>query len=453
MYLSTYTFLLPFAEKWLVLNPLTGAVDLAENSEAEMIAAWRQHGRVPADSHFLSYLIERGYAFPSREEEEKVIAEKAVLFREARRLTPVQLQLVPTYNCNLRCPYCFQRQVGYGGGVISQEAIAAFFAFVDDRFAAAPVKPYLTLFGGEPLIDRPDQRRALESIVAGAAARGLELAVVTNGYHLLPYLDLLAGARIREIQVTVDGVGEVHNRRRPAQDGGDVFAALVRGIEEVLQRGWPVNLRVVVDRRNLEGLVDLAAFVESRGWLDLPPSLFKTQIGRYYEIEPCPQEPEYLLGQAELWQAYADLAERYPLLRKFHRPDFKGIRELVETGEMPAPTFDTCPALKNEWLFGPEGDIYPCTAACGRRDLRVGSFYPQVELAEEAVRRWQQRDIFTIPGCRDCQVALICGGGCGVVAARRNNGDYLAPDCRPIKEILAAGIKFYRQEILQMAEE
>ena len=39
----------------------------------------------------------------------------------------------------------------------------------------------------------------------------------------------------------------------------------------------PVNLRSVVDTENIEDIVNLAEFLDKKGWLDLPPELFKSQ--------------------------------------------------------------------------------------------------------------------------------------------------------------------------------
>lgn len=60
----------------------------------------------------------------------------------------------------------------------------------------------------------PAARRIVEQMVDCTRERGLDLAVVTNGYHLLSYLDVLAHAQIREIQVTLDGPPVMHDRRR-----------------------------------------------------------------------------------------------------------------------------------------------------------------------------------------------------------------------------------------------
>lgn len=55
------------------------------------------------------------------------------------------------------------------------------------------------------------------------------------------------------------------------------------------------------------------------------------------------------------------------------------------------------------------------------------------------------------PGCFDCRYNVICGGGCGVVAANRT-GEILAPDCRPVQELIELGVNYYLDEILALSE-
>ena len=62
---------------------------------------------------------------------------------------------------------------------------------------------------------------------------------------------------------------------------------------------------------------------------------------------------------------------------------------------------------------------------------------------EDAIARWRDRNVFSIPACQSCPVASVCGGGCGAVAVNRT-GTLAAPDCRPVRELLGLGARFYR---------
>ncbi|TDA63801.1 MAG: radical SAM protein [Clostridia bacterium] len=453
MYPSRYNLLVPFPDSeqpYLLLNPLSGSADLVAAAEAGEIMAMTENGRVPANPELAAYLTGRGYLLPDGEAEEGRLRAREADFGQALAASPVQLLVIPTYECNLACSYCFQRDLPPRGGIMSLEVARAFFAYVEANFLPAPAPPLVTLFGGEPLLASPRQEEIVSFLATETARRSLELAVVTNGYYLEQYEDILSQVKLREIQVTLDGPAEVHDSRRPTGNGQGTYAAVVAGLETAVRRGWPVNLRVVVDRANLPALPELARELEVRGWLDLPPERFKTQIGRRYQPFDCPAartEAGEIFSRHQLWEEFLRLSEKEPVLSRFHPPDFLGLRQLALTGEMPLPLFDACPGGKGEWAFDLYGDIYPCTATCGRPEYRLGTFYPQPHLDMAAVAPWQQRSVRTIPACQDCPQALFCGGGCGAMAAS-NRGSLLAPDCRPVTELLALGAKYYRKQLL-----
>lgn len=268
--------------------------------------------------------------------------------------------------------------------------------------------------------------------------------MVTNGFDLEAFLPDLSRGPVKEVQVTLDGPPAVHDRRRPQAGGGATFDRIVRGIDALVAAGIPVNLRVVVDGENLPFLPDLARLAEARGWIDVPDSRFKTQIGRNCELFGCAsrQRREDLFDRKALWEGFVELAGRHPELRLFHRPRFHGIGHLAETGELPVANFDACPATKKEWAFAPDGGIYGCTATVGSPRHRLGSFFPEPALDERAVAARRERNVRTIAACRDCAVATVCGGGCGALAFERE-GTPLAPDCRPIGELYGLGVHYY----------
>ncbi len=445
MRLARSTILAPVPERGevLMVQPLSGQVALLEPGKAEALQALQAGGRLPADLPEETLRAAR-FVVESDEEERALAAEAYARFLDELERTPVQLVVVPSFGCNLRCRYCYQETFDPAGGLVSPEAIAGFFSWVDRFHRDDPVKPYLTLFGGEPLVDTPAHRDRLGRFLEGARARGLEVAVVTNGFDLAGFVPLLAQGPVKEIQVTLDGPEAVHDARRPHAAGGGTFARIVEGVDLLLAAGIPVSLRVVVDRENLEALPELAALAALRGWLDRPESRFRTQVGRNYELFGCAagQRRDQLFDRLELWARYVSLCEAHPVLRRFHQPRFHGIRHLVEAGELPSPNFDACPATKKEWAFSPDGGLYGCTATVGNPRYRLGTFHPAAERDEGAIARWRERSVLTIPRCQSCALGPVCGGGCGALATAAQ-GDLMAPDCRPVRELFGLGARFY----------
>lgn len=432
---SPHTLLLdlprPLADhRQAAVNTLSGALHVVTPEEAEALSG-RAAVREPA-----AEWLEQGYFFAWPEAAEAYYLERRAEFDAAYAQTPVQLLLVPTYACELGCPYCYQRSFETAGLMSERQVELAL-----DTPVVQGRERFVTLFGGEPLGQGQALRRVVRKILTASRERGLSVAVVTNGFRLDEWLEDLRLADIKEIQVTLDGGPAQHDQRRRTRSGEPTFERISRGVDLALAAGYTVNLRAVVDRSNLIGLADLARIAGERGWLDQPAGRFKTQLGRNYELYdayPCPQD---LIKLEEMYAAYVDLAERHPELRRFHQPSFYGLTEWLEQGEMLAPRFDACPAAKHEWGFDPSGYVYGCTATLGYSAHRLGRYDPAWELYPQA-RQWQARRVETIAACAACPAAPACGGGCGALAADRQ-GSVLAPDCKPIAKVWEQGLRWH----------
>ena len=431
MRLSRYNIVSSIAgtDQFYIVNLLSGQADVLGADEARQLTE--------AGAEFPKEFIERGYVVDPTEEASRY--RKAYLdFIDGRDTDEIQLFYVPSYACNFSCSYCYQKSYETPKGAQQEAALEAFFSYIDRQFASR--KKYVTLFGGEPLLPNDSSRRIVELMVSRTAERGLDLAVVTNGYHLASYVESLSRGRIREIQVTLDGPKTVHDGRRHLVSGGSTFDAVVAGVDAALAAGMAVNLRTVIDRENLPAYVELAHFAIERGWTNNPK--FKTQIGRNYELHECQLGRDRLYSRIELHQDLYRLATEHPEILRFHRPAFSIARYLSDRGKLPSPLFDACPGTKTEWAFDYTGHIYSCTATVGKAEESLGTFYPEVQLEADKVDCWSERDVLSIPQCRSCELQLACGGGCGSVA-KNQSGTVNAPDCRPVKELLSLGLGLY----------
>jgi uncharacterized protein len=446
MRLSRSTLIAPIPGRGqaLLVQPLTGQVAIVGEEDARALARLSPGGVLPPALPEET-LREARFVVDSDDDDRALLAEAWADFAAEAEQTPTQLVVVPTFGCNLSCTYCYQEVFDPAArGLVSPAVIDAFFAYVDRTHADESPRPYLTLFGGEPLVDTPAHHDRLGRYLDGALARGMKVATVTNGYDLEAFVPVLAAGGVKELQVTIDGPAAIHDARRPHGSGRGTFDRIVRGLDALVAAKVPVNLRVVADRDNLPALPALARLAGERGWLDLPEQRFKTQVGRNYELFGCAsrQQRSALLDRVELWAEFVRLAEAEPVLRRFHRPRLHGARHLAETGEFPVPSFDACPAAKKEWAFAPDGGLYGCTATVGNPRYRLGSFHPEIVHDEAAIAPWRARSTATIAACRDCAAATVCGGGCAALADAHGHG-IGGPDCRPVKELLGLGARYY----------
>ncbi|MBN2417601.1 radical SAM protein [bacterium] len=417
------------SDNYFLVNVLHGQADILDPETAARYEAGALEDPV---------FIEKGYVVDP-DAEKALFTRKYLDFLDARDNDEVQIFFVPWYACNFNCSYCYQSEYTTDPGAVSNETLDAFFTYVQTRFSDR--RKYITLFGGEPLLPGKAARAFLERFFTLAGEHNLDVALVTNGYHLIDHIDLFSACTIREVQVTLDGAGEVHDRRRPLKSGeAGTFTRISQGIDMLIERGYNVNLRVVLDRENLEHLPKLAAYAAEKGWTDYKG--FKTQLGRNYELHSCQASPETLFSRASLYERLYELSLSHPEIMTFHKPAYSLAKFLKENGELPDPLFDACPACKTEWAFDYSGRIYPCTATVGKAGEEVGTYYPEISLDDEKIEAWESRDITTIDKCRTCDLSLACGGGCGSVAFNQS-GKIHAPDCNPVKRLLELGISRY----------
>jgi uncharacterized protein len=426
---------IPGSDEYYLVNLLSGNADVLSRQKAQEIQDMRYTD--------VEEYVSKGYlADPA--EEEHLFRRKYADFLDARDKDEIQIFFVPWYTCNFACSYCYQESYVYQPAIPTSGVMDAFFDYVRVQFAGR--RKYLTLFGGEPLLPGAPYRTVITRFLDSAASAGLETAIVTNGYTLEEYVDLLKQYRIREIQVTLDGLLALHDVRRPLKGGGATFERIVRGVDAALEAGININLRVVIDRENIASLPALARFAVGKGWTGSPR--FKTQLGRNYELHSCQTDRQKLLSRLEMFEELYALIQRNPDILAFHKPAFSIARFLSEAGELPSPLFDSCPGTKTEWAFDASGKIYSCTATVGKSAEALGDFYPRVTLNQGLVAKWEERDITTIAACGTCELRLACGGGCASVAFNKT-GDLHTPDCRPVKELLGMGISLYFNKELQ----
>ena len=423
------------SDNYFIVNLLNGSADILNPAEGSLVQDFLDGKTIPAEFH--ENLTKQGYLVDAKEEE-RLYRSKYLDFVDSRDDDEIQLFFVPNYSCNFACTYCYQDEYTTTKQGLTNEVTDAFFSYVKTEFAGR--KKYLTVFGGEPLLNSPKQKEMIAYLLKQANDLNLEVCFVTNGYSLVDYVDILKTASIREIQVTLDGKGSVHDKRRFLKGGGATFDKIVEGIDACLSNELPVNLRMVVDKENISGLPEMAQFAIDKGWTK--SEFFKTQLGRNYELHHCQATSEKLFSRISLYETIYEQVKQHPYILEFYKPAYSISKFLAENGELPDPLYDACPACKTEWAFDYTGHIFSCTATVGKEDESLGTFFPEVSRKEEMISEWENRDVTTIPECISCSMQLACGGGCGSVAKNRT-GSVCSTDCRPVKELLELGFSAY----------
>lgn len=432
------------SRRTLLVHGYSGAFDVVSRGVADYLRSHESgpaprplYGEWPAEEPAgpaadpspatLERLAARGYLTTSSVEEERRRFEGLVGALHERAQRQATYVFVPTYDCNLRCDYCFQDALRAPGSdrrllrVMSPDLVGRIFAAIDadERAAAHPPAgpPDFGLFGGEPLLAA--NRPTVEAVVRAARARGAErLWAISNATELDAYSGLLGPGGITELQITLDGPPELHDQRRIYPDGAGSYARTASGVTAALAAGAKVHIRVNVDRTNFAGLVDLAEEVLRRGWADSPLFSIGTQPLRAVNAHT---DKATTFTSWELGRAVAELHANQPATAVIGGPDERlrrAARSVLERGSAPRFRAEYCGAHAGMSIFDPLGDVYACWERLANPAMRIGRVTSAgvLERNNDLLRLWRDRSVGVTPACRVCRYALYCGGGCAVLA-------------------------------------
>ena len=156
------------------------------------------------------------------------------------------LSLAVAQKCNLGCTYCYADGGAFGEAPRNMPldvALAAVDAFL--REAQAGARYNLAFLGGEPLANRAVLRAAVERARRWSAANGavVTFSITTNGTLVTPEDAAFFAAEGFAVTVSLDGVGETHDRQRPFKGGRGSFYPDRRAAEAVVERTWRASHR------------------------------------------------------------------------------------------------------------------------------------------------------------------------------------------------------------------
>ncbi|MCL7749535.1 GTP 3',8-cyclase MoaA [Halalkalibacter sp. MEB205] len=181
-------------------------------------------------------------------------------------LRPLQdLRISIMDKCNFRCSYCMPQEVFGEDYVFMREEELLSFDEIERlvrQFTKLGVKK-IRLTGGEPLLrkDVPELIKRL-SVINGIE----DIALTTNGVHLVKQARLLKEAGLMRVNVSLDALTtEIFQK----MNGRKVTSAVVlKGIDAALEAGLQVKINMVVKKGVNEGeVVRLARYCKDR---DIP---------------------------------------------------------------------------------------------------------------------------------------------------------------------------------------
>jgi len=344
-------------------------------------------------------------------------------FRRARLLVPARarrprprppagtplstLVLEVAQDCNLACRYCYADGGTYHGAPrLLPPAVARRAArYLVDR-SGSHGEVTLVLFGGEPLLNLPAVRAAVDEAETAARAAGkrVRFSLTTNGTLVTEEVcEFLHRHRV-SVSVSLDGPPEVHDANRPTRGGSGSYRAARRGLALLLgSPRAPVAARVTLPPAQ---------------W-DRIPEVFDHLIGLgVHEVGIAPASPvtRDLLPTAEqeeaLFAGFSGLANRFlAAVGKGEVLPFSNLLDLLARIHLGASRSAPCGAGLGYLAVDTEGRFFLCHRLVGEEPFRVGDLDsgPRPEAIRgclEALAAPREEP------CSRCWARALCRGGC-----------------------------------------
>lgn len=468
---STYSILsAPLADgSYVLLNGLSGAMDLLTQDLGEALREplWAER---PQDANHLidelpqalvDQFCERGHITElSEDEERQLVVTIADAMHEHEHAQP-RFMIVPNMDCNYRCTYCFERPLQNalksknadishlkGNVVLSPGRVEAIYDGIAalQREANCRTGGQIILYGGEPL-DRKNEA-VVRRIVEEGLSRGFFFAAITNGHDLDAFMDLLGAGKIEQVQISIDGPKNIHDKRRVYVGRESSFDRIVVNIRRAIaETNAQIQIRVHVDPSNIGLFEEVLGYFEREGWLDESEERVIVYANTVYAKD---ENGRVTVGidNGDIVRHISDVARRYGNVYT-SAPAIHAARASVpafERGERFGLKGTYCSANTGNYIFAADGCLYACWESVGKECSRIGRYDGPagIVLDEHAVAKWFKRSIATLPECQKCPHALICGGGCAQYAEYEHGNPY-RPYCDDFQRV-------FRHSLAERAE-
>jgi uncharacterized protein len=394
---------------YLLFNSATGAIDIINKETLGSLKNLSQLSQNKKD--LISCLIDRGYLVEDLTQQETKLKFKYEIFHK-NLLEHPSFTIIPTYDCCLRCTYCYEKTVRASEEyktVINEEKLQNIFRIIDNLVSPNQKHIQITLFGGEPFLLK--NKLIIEKIIKEGSKRNAIFNAYTNGIELKHFQDILKLGSFEKFIFTLDGPPSIHNQRRIYPiDREHSFAKTIESIEFILNKNYAqkIKINIKLDQENIDHIQELADFIKMKRWhRDKRIEIVCSNV-----VYACKSKNEISLE--ELIEYLFKRHRNIPDWLKIFKINFPGLNffEKVFTQKAPVLNFSTCLAHEGGIVFDPCGRMFTCPGIVIFPEQKIGEYFPKIKFSHNILREWHRRNVFSLKKCRECKYKFLCGGGC-----------------------------------------
>jgi uncharacterized protein len=318
------------------------------------------------------------------------------------------LSLAVAQKCNLGCGYCYAQGGEFGGPAKSmglETALASIDLLLEETEPGQ--RANLAYLGGEPLIARAVVHSSAKYAAAKAAERNIRLgfSITTNGTLITaPDIELFEQLGFA-VTISLDGVGDIHDRTRPFKGRRGSYDHILARIEPLLSRQdrCQVSARVTVTPGNLHLRETLDSFI-GLGFhnVGFSPMLSSPDSRHEMQLDDLAAMLDGMVECGEEFERRTVAGERYPFANLLN-----ALREIHKGTHRPYP----CGAGAGYFGVSADGELSACHRFVGEEIGALGNVTSGVDRARQA--QWlSDRHVHRQSPCKSCWARYLCAGGC-----------------------------------------
>ncbi|MDR2980395.1 MAG: SPASM domain-containing protein [Bacteroidales bacterium] len=333
------------------------------------------------------------------DEEDDILLERLLMYNNrCSDKSILNLTIIPTLACNFNCGYCYEKKRPHI--TINDVTKDNIIKLISNQNHIKTIS--IQWYGGEPLLafDKMVDITNRVSNIPFIKDNGVKIIadITTNGYLLdETIIEQLDKIFVKTIQITVDGIEETHNKRRPHLTNKDSYQKIITNISNLvkLQPEIIVHLRVNVDKENKDEFPILLKQFNDVFGLNKNIQIYP---GFVQDTSACNTGAGCTLDTKNQLDFKLELFFKYG----------------INIGYYPFVRDNICMAQHaNSFVIDANGDITKCWLDVGRKDKVIGNINSKGFINHRLYTKYLTAcHPFYDENCSICKIFPICGGGC-----------------------------------------
>ena len=401
LYVSRYTFFVEHDGRYFLYNTLSNALTEIDGELCgylKEIKGKQVKLNKEMDDDIMKILLTN--RFITENDEDEYLIYKSVIQSLRSELQTLILTIAPTMDCCFDCHYCFERTKS--PIYMNEDVMHGIAKFVSSLENIKLVK--ITWFGGEPLMAVPQMEKLYRKLKRRSKGIPIRSNIITSGFHLNePNIRALQRMKVSEMQITLDGMKESHNKIKFTAGCDDAFSKVLDNID--LATAIAPEIHIVI-RTNLTK-------TNAHEYKELQNLIYDRYKGKNVAIAPA-----FVMDRDE-----SGMADRANLFSHNEYPRY--ILGLSNSGidspqvRYPSRHITEC-AIRNplSLSFGPDGAVYKCWEHIGNPEFVIGKIDKDgiLSITDTTLlnRQMYGADPLEDNQCRECPYLPLCLGGCPI---------------------------------------